>query len=68
MNLRGVGCVVSLLALVGIIVVLFDRHWEISVPYTVSALKICKILLFFKKKTEAKFERDKKGSLEEQFT
>jgi len=34
MNLRGIGCVVSLLSLVGIIVVLFDRHWEISVPYT----------------------------------
>ena len=34
MNLRGIAAILGLVALVGVVVILFDRHWQISVPYT----------------------------------
>merc|ERR1719228_1618630 len=34
MNLRGIACIIGILATIGIVVILFDRHWQISVPYT----------------------------------
>lgn len=34
MNLRGIAAIIGLVALIGVVVILFDRHWQVSVPYT----------------------------------